>query len=115
LRKNEEFEQQRSALLLEATTTAKTEREKLLETARRDSEELRSKLKKSLADELDNLNQKIEMLAVQEVFSVVRKTLADLADVSLEERMTDTFIRRLHEKDPGSQRVSASPAAEDGD
>ena len=99
MRKNEEFEQQRSALLLEATTTAKTEREKLLETARRDSEELRSKLKKSLADELDNLNQKIEMLAVQEVFSVVRKTLADLADVSLEERMTDTFIRRLHEQD----------------
>jgi F-type H+-transporting ATPase subunit b len=99
LRKNEKFEQQRSALLLEATTTAKTEREKVLETARQDSEELRSKLKKSLADELDNLNQKIETLAVQEVFSVVRKTLADLADVSLEERMTDTFIRRLHEQD----------------
>ncbi|MEA3146797.1 MAG: F-type H+-transporting ATPase subunit b [Verrucomicrobiota bacterium] len=98
LHKNEEFEQQRSALLLEATTTAKTEREKLLEMARRDSEELRSKLKKSLADELDNLNQKIETLAVQEVFSVVRKTLADLADVNLEERMTNTFIRRLHEQ-----------------
>jgi F-type H+-transporting ATPase subunit b len=82
LHKNEEFERQRSALLLEATDAAKTERERLLETARGDSEELRSKLQKTLHDELDNLNRKIGTLALQEVFSIARKTLADLANVS---------------------------------
>lgn len=95
--KNEGFEQQRSGLLLEAANAAKIERERLLATARRDSEELRSKLQRSVYDELENLNQKIGTLAQQEVFAIARKTLADLADVSLEERMTVTFMRRLHD------------------
>lgn len=97
--KNEKFDRQRSALLLEATNTAKTEREKLLETARKDSGELRSKLQKAVYGELANLNLKIGTLAQQEVFSITRKTLADLAGVSLEERMTDIFIHRLHDMD----------------
>jgi F-type H+-transporting ATPase subunit b len=97
--KNEDYERQRSKLLLEAIDAAKTERDQLLEAARRDSKELRSKLQKSTYDELDNLNRKIGTLAVQEVFSIARKTLADLADVSLEERMTEIFIRHLHDMD----------------
>jgi F-type H+-transporting ATPase subunit b len=95
--KNEEFDHQRSALLLEATNAAKSEREKLLEIARKDSEELRSKLQKSVYGELNNLNGKIGTLAQGEVFSIARKTLADLADVSLEERVTNIFIHRLHD------------------
>jgi F-type H+-transporting ATPase subunit b len=95
LHKNEEFERQRAAQLLESTNAAKTERERLLETARKDSEELGLKLKKDLSDELDNLNRKIETLARQEVFAIARKTLADLADVTLEERVADIFIRRI--------------------
>jgi F-type H+-transporting ATPase subunit b len=95
--KNEEFDQQRSALLVQATSAAKTERERLLERARTDSEELRSKLQKSVHHELENLNGKIGTLALQEVFSIARKALVDLADVSLEARMTDIFIHRLHD------------------
>ncbi len=94
--KNEEFEAQRSKLLLEATSAAKTERDKLLEAARTDAENLRSKLEKSAYDAREQLNQKIGTLAQQEVFSIARKALADLAGASLEERMTNTFIERLH-------------------
>jgi len=99
LHKNEEFEQQHSALLLQMTSEVKTERERLLETARSDSEELRSKLQKSVYDEFESLKRKIETLALQEVFSIARKTLADLADASLEERMTEVFIHRLRDMD----------------
>ena len=99
LRKNEEFEQQRAALFLQATNAVKTERDKLLEKVRQDSEELRSNLQKSVDDELDNLNRKVESLAREEVFAIARKTLADLADVSLEERMTNIFIHRLNDMD----------------
>jgi F-type H+-transporting ATPase subunit b len=58
LHKSEEFERQRAGLLLEATNSGKTERDKLLEKARTDSEELRSKLKKTVHDELDNLQSR---------------------------------------------------------
>jgi F-type H+-transporting ATPase subunit b len=95
--KNEEFEKQRAGLLLEATNAAKIERDKLMDTARKDSEELRSKLQENVHNELDNLNKKIGTLAQQEVFSIARKTLSDLSGVNLEERMTDIFIQRLHD------------------
>jgi F-type H+-transporting ATPase subunit b len=97
LHQNEAFESQRAGLLLEAGKTAKAERDRLLEKARADSEDLRSKLQKTVHDELDNLNGKIGTLAVQEVFSIARKTLAELADVNLDERMTTIFLRRLHD------------------
>jgi len=45
--------------------------------------------KKVFTKELENLNKKIGTLAQQEVFSIARKTLSDLAGVSLEQRMTD--------------------------
>jgi len=111
--KNEEFDQQRSALFLQATSAAKKERERLLERARTDSEELGSKLQKSVYAELENLNGKIGTLALQEVFSIARKTLADLADVSLEERMTDVFIHRLHDMNEKQieQLKAGSPAS----
>lgn len=107
--KNEEFEHQRAALLLEATNAAKIEREKLLEAARKDSEELRSKLQKARESESDALNQKIVTLAQNEVFSIARKTLADLAGVSLEERMADLFLHRLHDlKDQEREQLKSS-------
>ena len=93
--KNEEFDQQRVGLMSEATKAAKTERDKLMEASRKDADELRSKLEKGVHEELENLNKKIGTLAQQEVFSIARKTLSDLAGVSLEQRMTDIFIQRL--------------------
>jgi F-type H+-transporting ATPase subunit b len=109
LRKNDEFERQRFALLIQATNSGKAERDKLLEQARSDSEELRAKLKKTVHDELDSLNRKIGTLAVQEVFSIARKTLADLADVSLDTRITDIFIQRLRAmNDQQIQELKAS-------
>ncbi len=105
LHKNEEFQRQRRELLAEAANSGKAERDRLLETARKDTENLRSQSKKALRDELDKLNQHIGTLAVLEVFSIARKTLADLADTSLEERVTNAFIHRLHDMN-GKQKVS---------
>jgi len=38
---------------------------------------------------------KITLLAEKEVFAIARKALADLATVSLEERVGEVFTRRL--------------------
>lgn len=113
-RKNEEFDQKRSALLLDATNAAKAERDRLFASARTDSDALRIKLQKAVEGEIDSLNKKIGTLAQDEVFSIVRKTLVDLAGAGLEERMTDLFLRRLHDlKDPERAQFRGSlPAAD---
>ena len=96
-KKNEDFEKQRSTLLLEARNASNTEGKKLLEAVRGNAEELKLKLQKSIADERETLNRMVVTLVQCEVFSIARKALTDLAGASLEERMAYIFLHRLHE------------------
>jgi len=95
--RNEEFDRQRAALLGNATDEAKTERERLLEEARKAADALSAKRQESLANDARNLNQSITRRAQDEVFAIARKALTDLATTSLEERMSEVFTRRLRE------------------
>ena len=98
-RKNAEFDQQRAALLSKATDEAKAERQRLLDEARKAAADLSSKRQETLRNEERNLHQAICRRTQREVFAIARKTLADLATVSLEERLGEVFTRRLREMD----------------
>jgi F-type H+-transporting ATPase subunit b len=93
--KNEVFDQEREALLKKATDEANTERQRLLDEARKDADALRTKRQDALLSEQRNLNVEIVRWTQKEVFAIARKTLADLASTSLEERMGDVFVRRV--------------------
>ena len=97
--KNEEFDQQRVALLSKATDEAKAERQRLLDEARKAADALSAKRQETLRSEARNLNQAISRRARQEVFAIARKALTDLATTSLEERLGEVFTRRLREMD----------------
>lgn len=106
-RKNEEFDQQRAKLLSHATDEADAERQKLIAEARQKADALSAKRNETLKSEAHDLNQAISRRTLQEVFAIARKTLADLATVSLEERMGEVFTRRLREMDgPGKGRLA---------
>ena len=93
--KNEEFDQQRAALLSKATDEAKAERRQLLDDARKAADALSAKRQEALRSGAQNLNQAIRRRTQQEVFAIARKALTDLATASLEERMSEAFTRRL--------------------
>jgi F-type H+-transporting ATPase subunit b len=97
--KNEAFEQQRVALLSKATEEAKAERQRLLDEARQEADALSAKQQETLRNDAYHLNQAIGRRAQQEVFAIARKALTDLAGTSLEERMSEIFMRRLREMD----------------
>ncbi len=103
--KNEEFDQQRAALLAKATDEAKAERERLIEEARKAADALSARRHESLINDARNLNQAVSRLTQTEVFAITRKALADLATTSLEERMGEVFTRRLRELDEKSKSV----------
>ena len=98
-RKNEEFEEKRSALLLQVTDEARVERQRLLKEAHRAADALHSKRQETHMNDLRSLEQSIRQRTQQEVFAIARKALAELATVSLEERLGDVFIRRLRAMD----------------
>jgi F-type H+-transporting ATPase subunit b len=93
--KNEEFDQQRAALMSKATDEAKAERQRLLDEVRKDADALRAKREEALRSEQQNLGREIIRWTQKEVFAITRKTLADLAAASLEERMGTVFVQRL--------------------
>ena len=95
--KNAEFDQQRAALMTKATTDAQAEGQHLLDEARKAAVALSTKEQETLRDEEHNLHQAIIRRTQQEVFSIARKTLSDLATTSLEERLGEVFNRRLRE------------------
>ena len=97
--KNEEFDQQRAALLSKATDEAKAARQRLLDDARKAADALSAKRQEALRSDAQNLNQAIRRRTQQEVFAIARKALTDLATTSLEERMSEVFTRRLRTMD----------------
>jgi len=94
--KNQEFDQQRAALLTKATDEAKAERLRLLDEARKAADALSAKRQEALTGEFQSLKRAISLRTRDEVFAITRKTLTDLATVSLEERIGEVFTRRLH-------------------
>jgi len=97
--KNEEFDQQRAALLSKATDEANVERGRLLDEARKAADALSAKRQETLKNDVKNLNQSITRRTQDEVFAITRKALSDLATTTLEERMGEVFTRRLREMD----------------
>ncbi|MFA6229276.1 MAG: F0F1 ATP synthase subunit delta [Rhodanobacter sp.] len=93
--RNEAFDQQRKALLAKATTEAASERQRLLDEARAAADALLASRQQKLRSEAANLSQAIRKQTRQEVFAVARKTLAELASVSMEASATTEFIRRM--------------------
>ncbi len=110
-KRNEAFDREREGLLAKATDEAAVERQRLIESARLDSQQLRVKLTQALANERAELGRQLSVQTQTEVFAVSRKTLADLAGASLEDRMVEVFIARLRTLPEGSIHVTPPGAA----
>ena len=103
--KNTAFNQQRHELLNNAISEVNDERQKLLEQTRSEVGSLRLRLQESLRTEQQNMGSEIMRRTRTEVFAIVRKTLADLASVNLEDQIANVFIRRIHELKPDEKAL----------
>jgi F-type H+-transporting ATPase subunit b len=103
--KNKAFDQQRSTVLGKATDDAKAEHERLIDEAKEGAEGLRASQADALRADQIRLASEITLLAEKEVFAIARKTLTDLATVSLEERVAEVFTRRLRELDAKAKEL----------
>ncbi len=97
--KNETFDRQHAQRLIQAKDELKSERRRLLDEAHQACEDLRAKRKGALESEHRSLHDEIARATRKEVFSIARKTLADLAETTLEARMSEVFAHRLRAMD----------------
>ncbi len=99
----EDLERIRAEKLKRAEAEAADTRQKLLGDARAEAAALRAKWVAALKSEQDVLHSALERSIAREAYATIRGLLSDLADIGLEERMADTFIRRLHALDAGEK------------
>lgn len=114
--KNKAFDAQRAGLLGQATEEAAAERKKLLTAASQAADAAAAAQRQgALQGEADALHHALGARARQEVFAIERETLAELASVSLEERVCAVFIERLRALDgPARERLAAALASATG-
>jgi len=94
---NEAFAAERANLLGKANEEANLQRQRLLEGARDEAQTLRTNLAQQLTREREALASRVVSNLQAEVFALTASSLAGLADVSLEQRMVEVFLRRLDE------------------
>lgn len=93
--KNDEFDRQREEMISKVAEEAKAEHDKLTEESRTKIEAELAARKKSMQDEMHKIQKSITQLTRSEVLSISRKTLSDLAGVSLEDRIVEVFVTKL--------------------
>jgi F-type H+-transporting ATPase subunit b len=93
--KNVEFDKEKEAQLNKVEEEAKTEKQRLFEEARNESNALRAKYKASLKQEEDNITETLKQKTRDEVFAIASKTLSELASASLESQSVNVLIKRI--------------------
>ncbi len=93
--KNEAFNKERAARLDKVQEEGKSEKQRLFEEVRTESNALRTKFEASLKQEEQNITETIKRKTQDEVFAIAGKTLSDLASVTLEEQVVKMFIKRI--------------------
>ncbi len=94
-KKNEDFDQQKKALMDKAVADANTQKQQLTDAAKTDANTLRSNMEKAAKEKQENDNVEIAEKTQRQVFAITRKALADIASISLEEQSANTFVKHL--------------------
>lgn len=99
-RDQEEFAQARSGLEDGARQEIKKWKEESIKRIRSEIEEQRAAWQQSLVADQETFLRKLKIHISQQVFLVAAKAMADLADAQLEERLVDSFLKKIKEE-PG--------------
>lgn len=95
-KKNKMFEQEHAALLGKVAEEVEAERKRRLKEVNEEADSQATKWQEALSNETRKFNQSLGRRIQDEVFSISRKALMEMANVKLESQVADVFICRLH-------------------
>jgi F-type H+-transporting ATPase subunit b len=95
-----EIADSREKMLADARGEAEALRRELKQKAREETERIRTQWHESFRQQKDAFEQGFRLHACRQVSAAVRRALADMADMELETRMIEVFIRRIRDLDP---------------
>jgi F-type H+-transporting ATPase subunit b len=115
--KNEALDRQRDILMSQMAEEVKSEHQRLLDEARKATDDFSAKQQEILRDDIYKKKQTFSVKLREEVFSIARKTLADLGTPNLEKCLVGEFINHLRDIDSNTKealvhdyKTSSAPA-----
>lgn len=103
LQKNIHFDNERAAKMDGLQEEVDSEKSRLLEEVRDESNALRTKYDESLKQQERDMQDTIKRKTQDAVFSIAGKTLADIADANLEEQAIQVFIKKIEHLDAANK------------
>ncbi len=94
-RRNQLLSEKKEQMLNEATMAADAKRKELMEKVREEVDAVKARWQDMLVREQDAFFSDLRQRAAKQLYATARKALRDLADVELEDRIVDEFIRRV--------------------
>ncbi len=94
-RMNQELQENHNRILAEVKDEALSMRQKLIETARSEVEDVKAVWRQSVEREKNSFLLELRSRIGKEAASVVRSALSDLANVELEQRIVDIFAETI--------------------
>lgn len=104
-KKNEELEKERDAMLAEAKQAAEAKRKELMKRAREEVDEVESAWREALAQQKASFIEDLRQRVVNQVSSIARNALKDLADEELNDRVVGIFLQRISKLDDKRRRA----------
>ena len=95
--KNQSFDKECASKMTQAHEAANTEKQRLFEEIRNESNVLRSKYEESLQQQKKDMTEVIKRKTKNEVFAITGKALSDLADENLEDQIVKVFIKKMQD------------------
>jgi F-type H+-transporting ATPase subunit b len=95
LRKKKELEEIEERALSQAKKDADQQRKELIEKAREEVDESRARWYRAIQRQKESFLSELRKRAGEQVYTVVRRAIRDLADNDLEKKIIDTFIRKI--------------------
>lgn len=94
-----ELAEQRQQMLVEAEAEAEARRKELFRQARAEADEARRRWHEAIRQEKATFLRELRRRTGEQVYTVARRALADLADADLEQQMVGVFVQQLRELD----------------
>jgi F-type H+-transporting ATPase subunit b len=94
-KKNDAFDRHKKKMMDQVSADAEEEKQKLLDAAKKEAATVKKKLEDAAKELQENLNDQIAEKTQQEVFSIARKALVELASTNLEEQTLQVFIGKI--------------------
>ena len=107
LNKTDELEHKQNEILSKAKENAQQQKKQLLEEAREEVAKTRAKWQQQVNEEKEEFLSNLRRRMIEVIETLARKTLSDLADTGLEERIIQAFISKLKSLDNETRNALA--------